>query len=211
MCASAAADARRAQVSPADGRVLHFGAIQDYRVEQVKGITYSLDALLGANPPPAPPGTPTSEAEPRPPAARGTDGAVVPDREFANVNGIAYSLDQMLGTATTPAAAQPASAAPEKKGADAVPARHGPAVDASVDSGDALAHDVGVAQSMGVRPTLVRRRSWEGARGLQDGNGLFFCVVYLAPGDYHRFHSPAAWVVERRRHFVGQRAATWSV
>jgi phosphatidylserine decarboxylase len=35
-------------VSPADGTVLHFGEIAEGgRVEQVKGITYSLGALLG--------------------------------------------------------------------------------------------------------------------------------------------------------------------
>ena len=28
-------------------------------------------------------------------------------------------------------------------------------------------------------------------------------VVYLSPSDYHRFHSPADWVLEKRRHFPG--------
>nr|CAG4641672.1 EOG090X05NI [Eurycercus lamellatus] len=32
---------------------------------------------------------------------------------------------------------------------------------------------------------------------------LFHCVIYLAPGDYHCFHSPVNWTVNFRRHFPG--------
>lgn len=35
---------------------------------------------------------------------------------------------------------------------------------------------------------------------------LFHMVVYLAPGDYHCFHSPTDWKVELRRHFPGRTA-----
>ncbi|XP_041348176.1 phosphatidylserine decarboxylase proenzyme, mitochondrial-like isoform X4 [Gigantopelta aegis] len=40
--------------------------------------------------------------------------------------------------------------------------------------------------------------------GIQPGNRLFHCVIYLAPGDYHRFHSPAHWTIQHRRHFPGE-------
>lgn len=35
-------------------------------------------------------------------------------------------------------------------------------------------------------------------------NVLYQVVVYLAPGDYHRFHSPVQWTVNFRRHFQGE-------
>ncbi|KAJ0961936.1 hypothetical protein J5N97_029764 [Dioscorea zingiberensis] len=33
--------------------------------------------------------------------------------------------------------------------------------------------------------------------------GVFYCVLYLHPGDYHRVHSPVDWNVFVRRHFSG--------
>ncbi|GKU95576.1 hypothetical protein SLEP1_g8916 [Rubroshorea leprosula] len=35
-------------------------------------------------------------------------------------------------------------------------------------------------------------------------NGLYYCVIYLKPGDYHRIHSPVDWNVLVRRHFSGR-------
>lgn len=35
-------------------------------------------------------------------------------------------------------------------------------------------------------------------------NILHQCIIYLAPGDYHRFHSPCDWTISFRRHFSGK-------
>nr|XP_042699705.1 phosphatidylserine decarboxylase proenzyme, mitochondrial-like isoform X3 [Chrysemys picta bellii] len=35
------------------------------------------------------------------------------------------------------------------------------------------------------------------------GHQLYQCIIYLAPGDYHRFHSPTDWHIRHRRHFPG--------
>ncbi|KAJ3797671.1 phosphatidylserine decarboxylase 1 [Lentinula aff. detonsa] len=176
-------------VSPADGRILHFGIVQGSRVEQVKGITYSLDALLGVERP----GTPPAIIAP----SHRDSMPVVDDQEFANVNGIEYSLDQLLGSGTsTPST--PTHSSPNH------PKKFGSQVDASVVESslqETLAHDTSVALEMGVKPTLERSLS---RASVKPGNALFFTVIYLAPGDYHRFHSPTAWVVEKRRHFVGE-------
>uniref|UniRef100_A0A0B6ZFD2 Phosphatidylserine decarboxylase proenzyme, mitochondrial n=1 Tax=Arion vulgaris TaxID=1028688 RepID=A0A0B6ZFD2_9EUPU len=45
---------------------------------------------------------------------------------------------------------------------------------------------------------------YQSSLSLQPGNQLYHCIIYLAPGDYHRFHSPATWMVEHRRHFPGE-------
>ncbi|GAB1518300.1 phosphatidylserine decarboxylase family protein [Rhizoctonia solani] len=200
--------ANSALVSPADGTVLHFGSItHDGRVEQVKGLTYSLDALLGSgsrSPSPAstpaalptPPQTPPNEFyvpfPPRDPAHQQAS-----DMEFANVNGIDYSLDQLLGrSADTPRADENTDQDATKEEVRASKPRE--PEDASVGY---ETDTIEVATELGLSGLPPLRRT---TSALKPDNELFFAVVYLAPGDYHRFHSPAAWVVERRRHFAGE-------
>jgi phosphatidylserine decarboxylase len=189
-------------VSPADGTVLHFGSIKDHRmVEQVKGMTYSLDALLGISSGSA---TPTSEEI----HFANTDHQQVDDTEFANVNGIEYSVDELLGhhnrrqmEVDTSQSDSPIPMTPIGQTKDASVGVNG---DGASAAGVSMADSVDVALDAGIRPLLHRTLSQSAVQKVKDGNELFFAVVYLAPGDYHRFHSPTAWVVEKRRHFAGE-------
>ena len=38
----------------------------------------------------------------------------------------------------------------------------------------------------------------------EEDRELFHVTIYLAPGDYHGFHSPADWIANTRRHFPGK-------
>lgn len=96
-------------ISPSDGKILNFGQVKNCEVEQVKGVTYSLESFLG----------------PR------------------------TSTDDLPFPSAPPCGS--------------------------------------------FRNQLVTR----------EGNELYHCVIYLAPGDYHCFHSPTDWTVSHRRHFPG--------
>ena len=153
--------------------------------------------------------------------------AIVDDREFANVNGIEYSLSQLIGTSAPTTPVSPAGSggeeddsAPEfptdpqaygRPSPPPVPHKYGVRIDASVvepekSVQDTVADHASVAQQLGPRSALASRtgKSRRGSVRVKPGNALFFAVIYLAPGDYHRFHSPTAWVVEKRRHFQGR-------
>jgi len=103
------------QVSPCDGKVLHCGSVEDGHMEQVKGVSYSLDRFFG------------------------------PSLPIAN------------------------SENDKHNGPDII---------------DDLDHH------------MLPNRWYEKKQ-------LFHLLIYLGPGDYHHFHSPASWDINHRRHFHG--------
>ncbi|KAB8437395.1 hypothetical protein FH972_025074 [Carpinus fangiana] len=186
-----------ALLSPADGKVVQFGTIEHGEVEQVKGVTYSLDALLGAERPGSSPPSPSTNTPLTNPFPRPSDPAPLSsdnegedrfrtDEEFARVNGISYSLPNLFSgnqdpnTTTSPSAATDQSTKAKKSSERAV-----------YDDLTATTQESSPWWSpFATKPT--------------DPTTLYYMVVYLAPGDYHRFHSPVSWVVTARRHFAGE-------
>lgn len=169
-----------ALLSPSDGRLLQFGQIQGGDIEQVKGMTYTIDALLGQNSP-----TPSISSQApldKPPKQEleGDEELIQREQEFARVNGISYTLPDLFSGS-------------EKKRKSSLDHPK----DESITPSPTSVSEVRAELALG-------ERSWLDYLSPDSRHVLYYAVIYLAPGDYHRFHSPTNWVVERRRHFAGE-------
>lgn len=127
-------------VSPADGKILNAGKVTSCHIEQVKGVTYSIQAFLG-------------------------------DLNWHNTN--------------------------NKVMPQHVSAKHTDINDneIKINANDSYKEYTRVPDWNEYKKSLLMDPV---------NNDLYQIVIYLAPGDYHRFHSPVQCSIKYRRHFQGE-------
>ncbi|KAJ1658889.1 phosphatidylserine decarboxylase 1 [Dispira simplex] len=172
-------DPNASLVSPSDGRVLNFGVIKGQVVESVKGLTYSLDAFLGNH----------NRLQDVTMARKTVDSGAL-KTTGSELAGVKEQRVQELAQVSRSSAITDDKEFAQVNGItyslkDLLGTEHD-----LVDNANRQAPNRAQLLNMGHQPI--------------PGHELFFCVIYLAPGDYHRFHSPTNWVVETRRHFAGE-------
>lgn len=111
-------------------------------------------------------------------------GKVNEDGKIHQIKDLTYSLDALLGIQSQNAAKYQSSP-PHVEDTSAVAATEEAAAVVVEERDNSTTTTAAAAASL-------------------KGRNLYHCVIYLAPGDYHRFHSPTDWTISQRRHFAGE-------
>ncbi|SCV05258.1 LANO_0H03532g1_1 [Lachancea nothofagi CBS 11611] len=171
-------------VCPSDGKVLQLGIIdaQSGDIQQVKGMTYSVREFLGTH---AHPHMTRTESQEN--IATVNSSSQNHDIEFARINNIPYTFNDMIGET------------PGENHAHLQKIEY-------TSEGDKSLPDAAPS-----RPKTMKLLSQLSTHYVNKITGsdpkntkLCFAVIYLAPGDYHHYHSPVNWVCKLRRHFPGE-------
>lgn len=186
------------QISPADGRILHFGRVKNSEVEQVKGVTYSLENFLG---PQNRQGKGRTMPSPARPACQNTWIINLWDTWMCLTDHVdllqpwMYQIQKLMLI--------------QKYSINDLTSFTEPTRKNSVCNFK-MTLDYFRRVALDLRPLIsswclsVDSSSFRDLLLSSPENDLFHVVIYLAPGDYHCFHSPTDWRVELRRHFPGE-------
>lgn len=171
-------------ICPSDGKVLQLGVIDSDtgEIEQVKGLTYSVRQFLGTHSHPL---MTRSQSEETIKSIDASDEEQ--HKEFARINNIPYTLNDIIGETSK---------------------------DNNKHLQDMKYHDEGDKSLATSTPSVSKTVKLLGQLSTHyldklketepKHTQLYFAVIYLAPGDYHHYHSPVNWVVKLRRHFPGE-------
>lgn len=163
-------------VCPSDGKVLQLGIINSEtgEVEQVKGLTYSIKEFLGTHANPL-----LSKSE----SSLDLSEQEESHHEFARSN----KFSVIYHSPNSDSESENDEIQFQKEG-DKTVEEYNPS----------LSKTMKLLGDVSVNFPSYRVNSAEPV-----DTELYFAVIYLAPGDYHHYHSPINWVCRLRRHFPG--------
>ncbi|GMM58918.1 phosphatidylserine decarboxylase 1 [Maudiozyma humilis] len=184
---------------PSDGQVLQLGVINSEtgEIEQVKGLTYSVQEFLGTHNHPH-----MSKSESNL-VALGDAAGEFAEKEKQKIQRLLKLNKSTVSLPDTKAEVVDDTAALKPALSETHTIKFKDEGDkALIDSDNDTASPsktFKLLNQLALNIPQYRSFQTDPSKNIQ----LYFAVIYLSPGDYHHYHSPVDWVCKLRRHFPG--------